>query len=110
MLDHYKKYVKSKYEKYKSINMVFGGYSDTNSTKVQEHHCQTTTTSASLEISNNTKVTFTREAFLGNTNNKDQLIKLLCARLEQDFSAIYFFVRKPFFLPEPQLSYHNARN
>ena len=89
MLDQYIQYVKSKYEKYKSVNVVFDGYSDKNSTKVQEHDRRTTITSASLEIRGNTKVTFTREAFLANTNNKDQLIKLLCARLEEaGFSAM----------------------
>ena len=89
MLDQYIQYVKSKYEKYKSVNVVFDGYLDKNSTKVQEHDRRTTITSASLEIRGNTKVTFTREAFLANTNNKDQLIKLLCARLEEAvFSAM----------------------
>ena len=67
MFDHYPKYIKSKYEKYKSIN--------TYSTKEQEHHHRTTTTSASFEIRDNIKVTFSREAVLGNINNKDQLIK-----------------------------------
>ena len=76
------KYVKSKYEKYKSINVVFGGYSDINSTKVQEHHQRTTSTSTSLEIRDNTKINFTRQVFLGPTNKKGQLIKLLCAKLE----------------------------
>ena len=57
---HYIKYVKSKYEKCKSVNVVFDGYSDTNSAKVQEHHRRTIATSASLEImDNNIKVTFT---------------------------------------------------
>ena len=88
VLDHYMKYVKSKYKNYKSINVIFDGYSDTNSTKVQEHHCRTTTTSVSLGIRDNTKVTVKREAFLGNTNNKDAIIKLLCARLEKGFSPI----------------------
>ena len=56
---------------------------------MQDHHPRTTTTLASLEISGNTTVTFTREAFIGNTNNNDELIKLLCARLEKEgFSAI----------------------
>ena len=50
---------------------------DKNSAKVQEHHWSTTTASASLEIRDSTKVNFTREAFLGNTNYKDQPIKLL---------------------------------
>ena len=68
--------------------MVFDGYSDTITPKVQEHHRRTTATSTSLEIRDNTKVTFTREAFLGNPNNKEQLVKLLCARLEKGFSAI----------------------
>ena len=81
MLDHCLNYVKSKYEKYK-------GYSDTITPKVQEHHRQTTATSTSLEIRDNAKVTFTREAFLENPNNKEQLVKLLCARLEKCFSAI----------------------
>lgn len=62
--------------------MVFGGYSDINSTKVQEHHQRTTSTSTSLQIRDNTKINFTRQAYLGPTNKKGQLIKLLCAKLE----------------------------
>ena len=65
------------------LTVVFDRYSDKNSRKAQEHHRRTTITSASLEINGNTKVTFNREAFLANTNNKDQLIKLLCARLKE---------------------------
>ena len=75
-------------ENTKNIRVDFDGYSDTNSTKVQEHNRWTTATSTSLEIWDSTKVTFTWEAFLGNTNNEDQLIKLLCARLEKGFSTI----------------------
>ena len=86
VLDHYIKYVKSKYEKYKSINAVFDGYSDTISTKVQEHH---RAGQPQHRNQGQHKVTFTREALSGNTNNKDELIKLLYARiLKKGFSAI----------------------
>ena len=91
VLEQYVQHVKTKYGKCKSVNVVFDGYSDKNSTKAQEHHRRTTITSASLEINGNTKVTFNRDAFLANTNNKDQLIKLLCARLkEAGFSAMQY--------------------
>ena len=83
VLDQYVQYVKTKYGKCKCVNVVFDGYSDKNSTRAQEHHRRTTLTSTSLEINGNTKVTFNREALLANTNNKDQLIKLLCARLKE---------------------------
>ena len=89
VLEQYVQYVKTKYGKCKSVNVVFDGYSVKNSTKAQEHHRRTTITSASLEINGNNKVTFNREAFFANTNNKDQLIKLLCVRLkEAGFSAV----------------------
>ena len=76
--------LKSKYEKFKSINVVFDGYSE------KHNQSRTTTKLASLEIRDNTKLIFTREEFLENTKNKDKLIKLLCAGLEKEgFSAIH---------------------
>ena len=76
--------LKSKYEKFKSINVVFDGYSE------KHNQSRTTTKLASLEIRDNTKLIFTREEFLENTKNKEKLIKLLCAGLEKEgFSAIH---------------------
>ena len=82
VLDRYETHMKRRYEKYNNVKVVFDGYSDEKSTKSQEHLRRMGTTSASIQIKENTKVTCNSEAFLANQSNKDQLIKLMCTRLE----------------------------
>ena len=62
--------------------IVFNGYSDELSTKVQEHACHSGSSSADIQTKSSTKVTTSREAFLANPHNKVQLIKILSARVQ----------------------------
>eukprot|EP00795_Rhopilema_esculentum_P016687 gene16687-8133_t len=54
------------------------------STKGQEPLRRMSKTPASIEITESSKITCSREAFLANIDNKDRLIKLLCTRLEKE--------------------------
>ena len=84
VLEQYIAFVKQRFGKYTCVNVVFDGYSDRMSTKGQEHLRRMSKTSASIEITESSKVTCSRKAFLANIDSKDRLIKLLCTRLERE--------------------------
>ena len=62
--------------------VVFDGYSDKLSTKVQEYARRSSSSSADIQIKSSTKVATSREAFFTNPHNKVQLIKILSERLQ----------------------------
>eukprot|EP00795_Rhopilema_esculentum_P008020 gene8020-13930_t len=84
VLEQYTAFVKQRFGKYTCVSVVFDGYSDRKSTKGQEHLRRMSKASASIEITESSKVTCSREAFLANIDNKERLIKLLCTRLERE--------------------------
>lgn len=89
VLDQYVAYLKKRCFRYKTVNVVFDGYSDDMSIKSQEHERRTTLTSATISVNEATKVLSKREVFLSNQKNKTQLIKILSKRLEEEgFLAI----------------------
>ena len=82
-------YLRRRCATYKTESCVFDGYSNDASTKSQEHQRRTGITSATIVVNNSTRVTSRREVFLSNHSNKNQLIKLLCKRLEnEDYFAV----------------------
>ena len=84
VIDQYLAFMQRRYQKYGSVSVIFDGYSDEMSTKSQEHNRRMDKASASIQNSGNTKVTCSREVFLANPQNKDQLIKLLCTRFQEE--------------------------
>ena len=75
VLEQYIAFVQQRFGKYTCVNVVFDGYSDRMSREGQEHLRRMSKTSASIEITESSKVTCSREAFLANIDNKDRLIK-----------------------------------
>ena len=82
VLDRCENYTNRRYSKFANVMVIFDGYSDELSTKVQEHAGRSGSSSADIQIKSSTKVTTSREAFLANPHNKVQLIKILSARLQ----------------------------
>ena len=66
-----------KYGKFEDICVVFDGYTNTSSTKGEEHARRAIVVSANVIISKIMQVTAEREEFLRNTANKVQLIDFL---------------------------------
>ena len=83
VIEQYVDFMKKKYQKYVSDTVAFDGYEDDISTKSVEHSRRMAKSSATLKVSEGTKVTCSRELFLANPSNKDQLIKLLCREFEK---------------------------
>ena len=71
-----------RYSKFANVMVVFDGYSDELSTKVQGHARRSASSSADIQVKSSTKATTNREAFLANPHNEVQLIKMLSARLQ----------------------------
>ena len=71
-----------RYSKFANVMVVYDGHSDELSTKVEEHARCSGSSSADIQVKSSTKVTTSREAFLVNSHNKVQLIKMLSARLQ----------------------------
>ena len=82
VLDRYENYMNRRYSKFANVMVVFDGYSDELSTKVQEHAFRCGSSSVDIQIISSTKVTTSREAFLANPHNKFQLIKMRSGRLQ----------------------------
>ena len=81
VLDPNENYMNIRYSKAANVMVVFNGYSDELSLKVQERACHSGSSSADKQIKSS-KVMTSREAFLANTHNKVQLFKMLSARLQ----------------------------
>ena len=81
VLDPYENYMNIRYSKVANVMVVFNGYSDELSLKVQDCACPSGSSSADKQIKSS-KVMTSREAFLANTHNKVQLITMLSARLQ----------------------------
>ena len=76
--EHYINFVKIRYGRYTTICIVFDGYNDHFSNKTEEQLRRT----GNININANMNVTATREAFLRNSNNKEQFIQLLSRHLQ----------------------------
>ena len=75
-------YMSRIYSKFANVTVIFHGYSDELSAKVQEHPCRSGSSSDDIQIKSSTKITISREAFLANAHNKVQPIKILSAKLQ----------------------------
>ena len=82
VLDRYENYMNRRYSKSANVMVVFDGYSDELSTKVQEHAPRCGSSSVDMQIKSSTKVTTSREVFVANPHNKFQLIKMRSGRLQ----------------------------
>ena len=83
VVEQYVNFVKIRYGgKYTTICIVFDGYVDHFSNKSEEQLRRSSVTSSNITIKENLDVTTTREAFLRNSNKKEQLIELLSRYLQ----------------------------
>ena len=82
LADAFVRFILSKHSYNERIHVVFDGYDDALSLKNLEHTRRGHKILATnVALTSESKVTATREAFLCNTNNKKQFIKLLCQKL-----------------------------
>ena len=77
IVKEYLKFIKRKFSKYAKTCVAFDSYDEKYSTKNYEHTRRNVSKSPSIQVSEKVKVTSSREVFLQNRENKDQLIKLL---------------------------------
>ena len=84
VIDEYVDFLKRNFNSYATVMVVFDGYEDKMSTKAQEHDRRAGKTSATVSISPGGKVTTSRELFLSNPSNKDQLIKMLASAFKKE--------------------------
>ena len=83
VLEQYTTFVTNRYAKYGDVCVVFDGYTDVMSTKVAEQNRRMGSQSASIKIGKTVRVTCSREVFFRNTDNKEQLIKMLYSHLQE---------------------------
>ena len=84
VIEQYVNFVKMRYiTKYSLVCVVFDGYVDQFSNKAEEQFRRSGLTSSNIKIKDSMRVTTTREAFLRNSNNKEQLIEELSQHLER---------------------------
>ena len=69
-----------------AIHAVFDGYSDQLSCKVTEHsrRSESVVVAADVSVTPTLNVTTKRNEFLRNTNNKEQFIRLVCSKLNEN--------------------------
>ena len=84
VLDEYIFYFRRRCATSKTVSWVFDDYYNDASTKSQRHQRRTGKTSATIAVSESTRVTSRREVFLSNPSNKNQVMQLLCKRLENE--------------------------
>ena len=77
IIDSYIQYTQNRFSKYESVIIIFDGYN-------QELRRRTSqVTAAGVVLTSDMTLTTTREVFLRNTRNKDQLIKALLVQLKE---------------------------
>ena len=82
IIDSYIQYIQNKFSKYETVIIIFDGYNQKLSIKSSEHKRRTSqVTAADVVLTRDVTLTITREVFLRNTGNKDQLIKDLLVQL-----------------------------
>ena len=80
----YVNYMTIKYGKFENICVVFDGYTNTLSTKGEEHARRAVVVAANVSTSEIMQVTTEREEFLRNTANKVQFIDFLINAFERE--------------------------
>ena len=82
IIDSYIQYIQNKFSKYETVIIIFDGYNQKLSIESSEHKRRTSqVTAADVVLTRDVTLTITREVFLRNTGNKDQLIKDLLVQL-----------------------------
>ena len=89
VISQYDGYLNRKYGNYRTVCVVFDGYLHDMSTKNQEHIWRGSTSAVNVTVTKDATVTCSRDKFLRNPSNKEQLIVVLTNDLKDTGKLVF---------------------